>query len=303
MPPKQATAGKCTGNLVPLAQRRVLKERQKLEQEKDDLVSCGIHILWGDDLHKASALIVGPQGTPYENGFYFFDVVVSDNYPIAPPRVDFKTGDGRVRFNPNLYVEGKVCLSILGTWSGPSWTSSCTLRTVLVSIQSLLNEHPIQNEPGHESEVGQNDRLYSEIIAYENIAVAVVRMLRKTPEQFASFRPHMRQVFLKNYDAYVEKLENYARLEGSSTRSPIWSFPVKYQPKAILKELEELRILLQAEESSSSSGATPLPNDSAVQSNDVAASADAAASAPAETPAPTPGQSPKPEPSTKKLKL
>ncbi len=31
------------------------------------------------------------------------------------------TGAGRVRFNPNLYNCGKVCLSLLGTWSGPSW--------------------------------------------------------------------------------------------------------------------------------------------------------------------------------------
>ena len=31
------------------------------------------------------------------------------------------TGGGKVRFNPNLYECGKVCLSLLGTWSGPSW--------------------------------------------------------------------------------------------------------------------------------------------------------------------------------------
>lgn len=31
------------------------------------------------------------------------------------------TGNGSVRFNPNLYNCGKVCLSLLGTWSGPSW--------------------------------------------------------------------------------------------------------------------------------------------------------------------------------------
>jgi Ubiquitin-conjugating enzyme len=32
------------------------------------------------------------------------------------------TGAGSVRFNPNLYNCGKVCLSLLGTWSGPSWS-------------------------------------------------------------------------------------------------------------------------------------------------------------------------------------
>lgn len=32
--------------------------------------------------------------------------------------VDARAGGGLVRFNPNLYNCGKVCLSLLGTWSG-----------------------------------------------------------------------------------------------------------------------------------------------------------------------------------------
>jgi len=28
------------------------------------------------------------------------------------------TGNGAIRFNPNLYNWGKVCLSLLGTWRG-----------------------------------------------------------------------------------------------------------------------------------------------------------------------------------------
>lgn len=31
------------------------------------------------------------------------------------------TSGGNVRFNPNLYQQGTVCLSLLGTWGGPSW--------------------------------------------------------------------------------------------------------------------------------------------------------------------------------------
>ena len=88
------------------------------------------------------------QDTPYAYGFFFFDIVFPANYPYSPPKVLFKTGDQRVRFNPNLYVEGKVCLSILGTWSGPGWTSICNLRSVMITIQSLLSNHPITNEPG-----------------------------------------------------------------------------------------------------------------------------------------------------------
>lgn len=60
------------------------------------------------------------------------------------------TSNGTVRFNPNIYKNGKVCLSILGTWNGPSWSCAHTLSTVLLSIQSLLNDKPFHNEPGFE---------------------------------------------------------------------------------------------------------------------------------------------------------
>ena len=63
------------------------------------------------------------------------------------------TGYGAVRFNPNLYNCGKVCLSLLGTWQGAqneTWDpKTSTLLQVLVSIQSLIFvPQPYFNEPG-----------------------------------------------------------------------------------------------------------------------------------------------------------
>jgi ubiquitin-protein ligase len=56
---------------------------------------------------------------PYYGGFYVFDIFIPDEYPQVNPKVQFKTtGNGSVRFNPNLYACGKVCLSLLGTWAG-----------------------------------------------------------------------------------------------------------------------------------------------------------------------------------------
>ena len=58
-----------------------------------------------------------------------------------------------MRFNPNLYNDGKVCLSLLGTWSGPGWDPhTSTLLQVLISIQSLIFvPDPYFNEPSYES--------------------------------------------------------------------------------------------------------------------------------------------------------
>ena len=55
-------------------------------------------------------LITGPSDTPYANGCFEFDVFFPPEYPQVPMLVNLMTtGQGRVRFNPNLYNDGKVC--------------------------------------------------------------------------------------------------------------------------------------------------------------------------------------------------
>ncbi|OSX67171.1 hypothetical protein POSPLADRAFT_1129859 [Postia placenta MAD-698-R-SB12] len=99
-------------------------------------------------------MIAGPEGTPYAGGLFEFDCFLPIEYPHKPPRVHLRTtGGGKVRFNPNLYNNGKVCLSLLGTWPGTpeeQWSPKSTLLQVLVSIQSMiLVELPYFNEPGY----------------------------------------------------------------------------------------------------------------------------------------------------------
>lgn len=85
-------------------------------------------------------LMSGPDDTPYQNGLFEFDVFFPVNYPQQPPKCSFlTTGAGNVRFNPNLYNDGKICLSILGTWEGrpeEKWNPFCSLLQVLISIQA-----------------------------------------------------------------------------------------------------------------------------------------------------------------------
>ncbi|VDP95133.1 unnamed protein product [Echinostoma caproni] len=62
-----------------------------------------------DDLTRVYALVTGPFDTPYEGGFFLFLVKFPPEYPLRPPRVKLMTtGNGSVRFNPNLYSNGKV---------------------------------------------------------------------------------------------------------------------------------------------------------------------------------------------------
>jgi len=116
------------------------------------------------------AMVVGPPDTPYSHVPFFFDFALPGEYPREPPLCYFHAHYvGNERLNPNLYVDGKVCLSLLGTWSGPSWDPQrSTMLQVLVSLQGLvLVEEPYFNEPGHECDAGteqgqQASALYNE---------------------------------------------------------------------------------------------------------------------------------------------
>ncbi|CAD7931243.1 unnamed protein product [Amoebophrya sp. A25] len=190
---------------------RLLQERKVLTEEYELLAEGGIYVDWGDEMQSLRAMIIGPKDTPYEDGFFFFDVKIPSQYPFVPPSVTFRTTDHRVRFHPNLYIEGKVCLSILGTWpNGPAWQTCMSIKSVLLTIQSILAAHPLTNEPGYEKEVNtEKDKLYSKMIDFESINVAIYRMLRHPPETYDFFVPMMRLRFLDAYDSLEKRLQNF----------------------------------------------------------------------------------------------
>jgi ubiquitin-protein ligase len=139
-----------------------------------------------------SFFISGPKDTPYENGIFEFHTAFPTNYPNSEPKVLINTtGGGTIRFNPNLYNCGKVCLSLLGTWSGQDgekWNpKTSTFLQVLVSIQSLiLVEKPYFNEPGWEKEMhttkGQNNsKKYNEPLQIGTIKWAIIDMIKNPP--------------------------------------------------------------------------------------------------------------------------
>lgn len=139
-----------------------------------------------------SFFISGPKDTPYENGIFEFHTAFPTNYPNSEPKVLINTtGGGTIRFNPNLYNCGKVCLSLLGTWSGQDgekWNpKTSTFLQVLISIQSLiLVENPYFNEPGWEKEMhttkGQtNSKKYNEPLQIGTIKWGINDMINNPP--------------------------------------------------------------------------------------------------------------------------
>lgn len=139
-------------------------------------------------------LILLPAGTPYEHGVFLYRIVLPEDYPNSPPQVDLlTTGGGRIRFNPNLYESGYVCLSLLGTWRGEekeNWQPhKSNIAQVLMSIQTLvMNEDVFYNEPSYEDldkkESEPYNRAYQNIVKFGNIAYAMNETIENPPVRF-----------------------------------------------------------------------------------------------------------------------
>ena len=216
--------------------------RDVMNIKKDPMEDIGIFIHWDEEnMYKIKALIIGPEDTPYAYGNYLFDITFSDDYPHKPPLVQYQTRYGNIRFNPNLYTCGKVCVSILNTWSGPQWTSCQSLRSVLLSLQSLLNENPIHNEPGFENELGDRCTKYNEVLIHSNFSVAILNILKK-PGTFDVFQVEMREMFIKNYNKIMTNLNKNKDKSNKKIISSIYGMSINTNYKKIIEEMDLLYV-------------------------------------------------------------
>ena len=77
------------------------------------------------------ACFIGPQGTPYENGLYFIEFKLKNDYPNSRPLARFKTKI----WHPNVDVNsGAICLDYIKG----NWTKNNTMREAILSIFYLL---------------------------------------------------------------------------------------------------------------------------------------------------------------------
>nr|XP_040222333.2 (E3-independent) E2 ubiquitin-conjugating enzyme UBE2O isoform X1 [Anopheles coluzzii]XP_040222334.2 (E3-independent) E2 ubiquitin-conjugating enzyme UBE2O isoform X1 [Anopheles coluzzii] len=177
-----------------------------------------------DRLDLLSVMIEGPKKTPYEDGLFLFDIQLGLDYPRAPPLchyISYCTD----RLNPNLYEDGKVCVSLLGTWSGRGtevWGPTSTLLQVIVSIQGLiLVAEPYFNEAGYEKLRGsqqgkENSRMYNEMVLLK-LVQSMTKLMSNPPEVF-------REQILTHFHAcgqrMYSRLKTWMELSNDCNRQP-----------------------------------------------------------------------------------
>ena len=123
------------------------------------------------------ALIIGPEDSLYDGGYYFYKFKFPPDYPHSPPLVEFLTNDGMTRMHPNMYKNRRMCMSILNSWRGDQWTGCQTIKSVLLTVMSLLDSKPLLNEPGI-TETNADFATYHRIIQYKNYEFSMLQLLK-----------------------------------------------------------------------------------------------------------------------------
>lgn len=220
--------------------KRLIKDITQLND--DSLVSHNIyHHFVDEDIYNIKILMIGPSDTPYEHGFYFFHITIPEQYPFVPPLVKYHTQGNNIRFNPNLYTNGKVCLSIINTWSGPQWTSCNSISTVLLSIQSLVfTDKPLHNEPGFENEISERVDNYTKIIEHENFNIAIIKMLENPPSGFECFNDITIKYFTDNFEKLNDILDIQKKNDGQILTSNFYNLKVKLNYKNLKTKIKSL---------------------------------------------------------------
>ena len=228
-----------------ISKTRILADRNLVVSDKETYDKSHIFFDFNKNQlnNKFSILVVGSadKKNPYFGGFFFFDGLFPDQYPFFPPRVIATTQGEGMRFHPNFYVNGKCCLSILGTWTGPPWTSCQNISSIAHTIQSLYINNPITQEPGWENRKDSTEsKIYSRMVMYRTLEIAVYKILKETPEKYKFFKETMINIFKNNFNDYLDIIENMRAFDGKIEKLDLWRLEVLYDINSLKQKFKSL---------------------------------------------------------------
>jgi len=139
----QPTSSSSRSVATSSALRALALEFKSLEEEPVE--GFKVKLVNDDNLFEWQVAIFGPPDTLYEGGYFKASLKFPPDYPYSPPSLKFLT---KV-WHPNVYENGDLCISILhppvddpqsGELPCERWNPTQNVRTVLLSVISLLNE-------------------------------------------------------------------------------------------------------------------------------------------------------------------
>ena len=227
----------------------------RLLKDIKDMVSSSLEEEYGvyykhsdTNILKAYVLIVGPEDSLYFGGYYFFTIDFPLNYPYEPPLFTFIVSDSNTRFHPNFHKSGKVCLSMLNTWRGEQWTSCLTLKSVLITIVSILDNKPMLHEPGVTQTYADFNN-YHTMIAFKNIDFACLQLMQDfnkkniifSEKEGKEYKEHFYKIMTETFKKNAKKLHHVIKTWMAKEINNMYTIRVMYNMSCYVNfnDLEE----------------------------------------------------------------
>ena len=219
---------------------RLLKDVRSIY--KDDLHDQGIYYHHDEEnMTKGYALIFGPENTPYQHGNYLFTFEFPISYPYNPPKLTFENRYNNIRFHPNLYRNGKVCISILNTWSGEKWSACQTIKSVLLTMCTILTENPLLHEPGIRNS-HEDHYKYNKIISYMNIKYNILEIINdiENRDKFKFFKDIIIENFKEKYNTFFKNyIKKYEKHKDILLQTRIYNMVAKLEYADLISKYKE----------------------------------------------------------------
>ncbi|ACO66405.1 predicted protein [Micromonas commoda] len=122
----------------------LLLRKQLKELSRNPIEGFSAGLIDDSNVFEWEIMIMGPPDTMYEGGFFRANMVFPKDYPNNPPSVRFVSE----MWHPNVYNDGKVCISILHSpgddplgyeQANERWSPVQTVETIMLSIISMLS--------------------------------------------------------------------------------------------------------------------------------------------------------------------
>lgn len=125
----------------------ILLKNQLKEINKNPIDGFSVGLSESENIYEWSVMMEGPPDTLYEGGYFPCKLTFPKEYPNKPPTMYFTTPNF---WHPNVYKDGKVCISILHEAvedefnteekMSEKWRPILGIEAILVSVQSMLSE-------------------------------------------------------------------------------------------------------------------------------------------------------------------
>eukprot|EP00762_Andalucia_godoyi_P000695 ANDGO_05280.mRNA.1 Ubiquitin-conjugating enzyme E2 7 len=161
-------------------QAALLLGRQLKELQKNPVEGFSAGLVDESNPFEWEIFIIGPRDTLFEGGFFKARMSFPRDYPNMPPKMAFVSR----MYHPNVYPDGRVCISILHApgddefgyeSAAERWLPVHTVETILLSVISMLSSPNADSPANLEAAKEYRD-------SYETFKKKISRLVRDSQE-------------------------------------------------------------------------------------------------------------------------